>query len=43
MGTLNRILKSKHGLIYASFTNINAEEKMKFSENPAFFTGFDFA
>ena len=43
MGTLNRLLKSKHGLIYASLSNINAEERKKFYEYPAYISAFDFA
>jgi hypothetical protein len=43
MGTLSRLLKSKPGLVYFSFSNISIEEQKKFSEFPAYTSGFDFA
>jgi len=43
MGAMNRLLKSKVGHVYASFTNINIDERKKFYEFPAYISGFDFA
>jgi hypothetical protein len=43
MGTLNRILNAKPGLVYASFSNLSAEEKEKFYDSPAYISGFDFS
>jgi|WetSurMetagenome_2_1015567.scaffolds.fasta_scaffold00174_34 hypothetical protein len=43
MGTLNRILNAKPGLVYASFTNLSADEKDRFYESPAYISGFDFS
>lgn len=43
MGTLNRILNAKPGLVFASFTNFDNEEKEKFYDNPVYISGFDFS
>ncbi|NMC41169.1 MAG: hypothetical protein GYA43_08355 [Bacteroidales bacterium] len=43
LGVLNRILTTKPGVLYASFSNISAEEKRNFIEKPAFLAGLDFA
>lgn len=43
MGTLNRILNAKPGLVYASFSNVDQEEREKFYECPAYISGFDFS
>ena len=43
MGTLNRILNAKPGLVYASFTNLAADEKDRFYDSPAYISGFDFS
>ncbi|HPT12156.1 MAG TPA: hypothetical protein PLP69_05990 [Bacteroidales bacterium] len=43
MGTLNRLLNAKPGLVYASFTNISAEEKDRFYDSPVYISGFDFS
>jgi hypothetical protein len=43
MGTLNRILNAKPGLVYASFTNLTTEEKDRFYDSPAYISGFDFS
>jgi hypothetical protein len=43
MGVLNRILTTKPGVLYASFSNISAEEKRNIIEKPAFLAGLDFA
>jgi len=42
MGTLNRMLNAKPGLVFASFINFTQEEKEAFYENPAYISGFDF-
>ncbi|MCU0456795.1 MAG: hypothetical protein MUE74_10870 [Bacteroidales bacterium] len=43
LGVLNRILTTKPGILYASFSNIGDEEKRTFIERPAFMAGLDFA
>jgi len=43
MGSLNRILNAKPGLVYASFSNLSAEEKEKFYDSPVYISGFDFS
>jgi len=43
MGTLNRILNAKPGLVYASFSNLSAEEKENFYDSPVYISGFDFS
>lgn len=42
MGLLNRILKTKPGLVYASFINFTRKEKEPFYDRPAYISGFDF-
>ncbi|MBN2632553.1 MAG: hypothetical protein JXR66_03285 [Bacteroidales bacterium] len=41
LGVLNRILKTDPGLVVASFSNLNEEQKRKFLESPAFVAGID--
>ena len=43
MGTLNRILNAKPGLVYIRFINFNEKEKEPFFEAPAYISGFDFS
>ena len=43
MGTLNRILNAKPGLVYASFTNLTSDEKDRFYDSPVYISGFDFS
>ena len=43
MGTLNRMLNAKPGLVYAKFVNLNEEEKNRFYDAPAYVSGFDFS
>jgi len=43
MGTLNRMLNAKPGLIYARFVNLTEEEKNRFYDAPAYISGFDFS
>jgi hypothetical protein len=43
MGVLNRMLNAKPGLIYASFSGMQALEMEKFYESPAYISGFDFS
>lgn len=43
MGTLNRMLNAKPGLVYASFTGLTPAETEKFYESPAYISGFDFS
>lgn len=43
MGALNRILNAKPGLVYASFINIDADERDKFYDAPVYISGFDFS
>jgi hypothetical protein len=42
MGFLNRMLDSSPGLVYASFINFTEKEMEKYSEYPAYISGFDF-
>lgn len=42
MGSINRMLNAKPGLVYASFVNMSEEDKDSFFEQPAFISGFDF-
>ncbi|MDT8401654.1 MAG: hypothetical protein RQ743_08165 [Bacteroidales bacterium] len=42
MGTLNRMLNAKPGLVFASFINFTQDDKKVFYENPAYISGFDF-
>ncbi len=43
MGTLNRMLNAKPGLVYAKFINLTDEEKEYFYDAPAYISGFDFS
>jgi hypothetical protein len=43
MGTLNRMLNAKPGLVYARFLNLTEEEKNLFYDAPAYVSGFDFS
>jgi len=43
MGSLNRILNAKPGLIYARFLNLTEQEKDHFYDAPAYVSGFDFS
>lgn len=43
MGTLNRMLNAKPGLVYAFFSGLTEEDKEKFYDNPAYISGFDFS
>jgi len=43
MGTLNRILNAKPGLVYARFLNLTDREKEYFYDAPAYVSGFDFS
>jgi len=43
MGTLNRMLNAKPGLVYARFVNLTEEEKNRFYDAPAYVSGFDFS
>lgn len=43
MGTLNRLLNAKPGLIYARFRGYNDAEKEKFYDAPVFISGIDFS
>ncbi len=43
MGTLNRILNAKPGLVYARFLNLTDREKESFYDAPAYVSGFDFS
>lgn len=43
MGTLNRMLNAKPGLVYAKFVNLTEEEKNRFYDAPAYVSGFDFS
>jgi|WetSurMetagenome_2_1015567.scaffolds.fasta_scaffold00007_156 hypothetical protein len=43
MGVLNRILKTKPGLLFASFSNIDDDEKGRFYKFPAYIAGIDLA
>ncbi|MBE0673902.1 MAG: hypothetical protein IH591_04505 [Bacteroidales bacterium] len=42
MGTLNRMLNAKPGLVYARFIGFTEEEKELYYDAPAFIAGFDF-
>ena len=43
MGTLNRMLNAKPGLVYTKFINLSEEEKINFYDAPAYISGFDFS
>jgi len=43
MGTLNRMLNAKPGLVYARFINLTEQEKEYFYDAPAYISGFDFS
>jgi len=43
MGSLNRMLNAKPGLVYVRFVNMTDEEKEQFYDAPAFISGFDFS
>ena len=43
MGTLNRMLNAKPGLVYMKFLNFTKEEKERFYDAPAYISGFDFS
>ena len=42
MGTLNRMISTAPGLVYAGFVNFDEAEKEYFYRHPAFISGFDF-
>ncbi len=42
MGVLNTLLKTGPVLVYASFSNMNPDEKKKFFDFPAYISGIDF-
>jgi hypothetical protein len=42
MGFLNRMLDGSPGLVYANFINFNGKEVEKYTEYPAYISGFDF-
>ena len=43
MGSINRMLNAKPGLVYARFINLSEEEKDIFYDSPAYISGFDFS
>lgn len=43
MGTLNRMLNAKPGLVFIRFVNFDEKEKEPFYEAPAYISGFDFS
>jgi hypothetical protein len=43
MGSLNRMLNAKPGLVYSRFINMKDEEKDCFFDAPAYISGFDFS
>jgi len=43
LGTLNRMLNAKPGLVYSRFVNLNDQEKNRFYDAPAYISGFDFS
>ncbi len=43
MGSLNRMLNAKPGLVYARFINLNELEREPFYNAPAYVSGFDFS
>jgi hypothetical protein len=43
MGSLNRMLNAKPGLVYTKFINMSDEEKEAFFDSPAYISGFDFS
>lgn len=43
MGSLNRMLNAKPGLVYARFINLSEKEKESFYNAPAYISGFDFS
>jgi hypothetical protein len=43
MGTLNRMLNAKPGLVFIKFVNFTDAEKEPFYEAPAYISGFDFS
>lgn len=43
MGSLNRMLNAKPGLVYTKFINLSQKEKDLFYDAPAYISGFDFS
>lgn len=43
LGSLNRMLNAKPGLVYSKFVNLTSEEKDCFYDSPAYISGFDFS
>jgi hypothetical protein len=43
MGSLNRMLNAKPGLVYTRFLNLSEKEKEVFYNAPAYISGFDFS
>ena len=43
MGSLNRMLNAKPGIVYVRFLNMTDEEKERFYDAPAYISGFDFS
>jgi hypothetical protein len=43
MGSLNRMLNAKPGLVYSRFINLSEKEKEYFYNAPAYISGFDFS
>jgi len=43
MGSLNRMLNAKPGLVYTKFINLSQQEKECFYDAPAYISGFDFS
>ena len=43
MGTINRLLNAKPGLVYALFSGLDPAETEKFYDSPAYISGFDFS
>ena len=42
MGTINRMMNAKPGLVYSRFINFKESEKEQFYDRPAYISGFDF-
>ena len=43
LGSLNRMLNAKPGLVYTKFINMTEQEKEYFYDSPAYISGFDFS
>jgi hypothetical protein len=43
LGSLNRMLNAKPGLVYTKFINLTEQEKEYFYDSPAYISGFDFS